>query len=201
MPATVSIVERNGSGSGTPNVVTVGRYCTNDSYNPGDTSPCVVPTSGNNYSWWKSHALKVTGTDYTKISNIRVYGPTDIVDRWDLNSGKVVIGIKSAGDDSGCPTGSYDQAAGTENETGYDMNDVTNGHTYYKSGTTNYAAADDLDNYSSASPLLIDATEYTSTANPSGFYSKMWVTQVVLATDSIQGDKSNITIVCRYDEI
>lgn len=201
MVATVNIVEYNGASTGVATVITTGRYCTRDSYNPGDNDPCVVPTAGSNYSYWKTHGLQVTGTSYTTISNIRIYGSGTIASDWDLNSGKVVIGNKTGGGDSGLPIANYYQATGTAGETGHDMNDVTNGHTYYKTGTSNYSAAADLDNYTSAAPLVLDSTAYTSAGNPSGFVSKLAVTQVVIATDSVQGDKSNTTITIRYDEI
>jgi hypothetical protein len=76
------------------------------------------------------------------------------------------------------------------------MSDTTNGHTYYKVGSSNYAAPVDADTYVSGSTLLVDSTAYTTTGT-----SKCVVTQVKIATDATQGDKAAETLTFRYDEI
>jgi len=66
--ATVVVKEANGGTDGSPgsktrvddqgaNDGTDVRYCTTDAYNPVGTYPCVVPSSGTNYSYWKHHFL------------------------------------------------------------------------------------------------------------------------------------------------
>jgi hypothetical protein len=194
MVATVNVEEGNGA-SPTWTVITQGRYCTRDSYNPGLNDPCVVPTSSFNYSYWKSHRIAFSGT-FTQINNIRWYTGGTIKTDWALGTGgKLLVGIKSTGD-NGCPTGSYDQAAGTQGTTGYDMDDTTNGHTYYKTGTSNHSAPADADTYVSGSPLTVDSNTYTSADA-----SYHVVTQVKIFTDATQGDKANTTLTFRYDEI
>jgi len=194
MVATVNIEEGNGSGP-TWTVITSGRYCTRDSYAPGSNDPCVVPASGANYSYWKSHRLAWTGIG-TKISNIRWYTSGNISTSWTPGTGGGLFVARKASGDNGCPDASYAQAQGIQGETGYWMDDATNGHPYYRQGSANYAAPANTDNYTSANPLLVDSTEYTTNT-----HSKHVVTQVKLMPDATQGDKPNETLTFRYDEI
>ena len=194
MVATINVYEYNGSGP-TATVITQGRYTASDLYNPGLTYPCVVPSSSYNYSYWKSHNIGFSG-DFTQISNIRWYTSGSVRTNWALGTnGGLFVAVKSTGD-NGCPVASYVQAAGTLGTTGYWMDDVTNGHTYYKSGSSNHAVPVDADNYVSGSTLLVDSTSYTSAGS-----SKLVVTQVKIASDATQGDKAAETITFRYDEI
>ncbi len=195
MVATVVVKEYNGATPGVATTITQGRYCTMDSYNPGLSNPCVVPSADVNYSYWKHHNIAFSG-DFTQISNIRWYTSGTIASSWALGTdGYLAVGIKSTGD-NGCPIASYVQATGTQGTTGNFMDNVTNGHTYYKSGSSNYAAPNDADDYTSAATLLIDSTAYTSAGS-----SKCVVTQVVIDTDATQGDKASETLTFRYDEI
>lgn len=192
--ATMNVQEYNGSGP-TATVITQGRYAAMDSYNPSLSNPCVVPTSDYNYSYWKSHNLAFSG-DFTQISNIRWYTSGSIRENWALGTnGGLFVAVKSTGD-NGCPVGSYVQATGTLGTTGNWMDDTTNGHTYYKVGSSNHATPVDADTYVSGSTLLIDSTAYTSAG-----VSKLVVTQVKIASDATQGDKASETITFRYDEI
>jgi hypothetical protein len=191
MTATVSVQEGNGA-SPTWTTITQGRYCTRDSYNPGDNDPCVVPSAGFNYSYWKHHRIYFSGT-FTKINNIRWFTSGNVKTNWALGTGgMLLVGRRDAGD-NGCPAASYEIAAGTQGTTGYYLKDVTNGHDYYKSQTADPA---DADTYTSASPLTVDTTDYTSEGG-----SKAVVTQVKIATDGTQGDKGNEVLTFRYDEI
>lgn len=191
MTATVNVEEGNGA-SPTWTVITQGRYCTRDAYNPGDNDPCVVPQSSFNYSYWKSFRLIFSGT-FTKISNIRWFGPGNIKSTWGLGTGGMLLVARRDTGDNGCPDASYEQASGTQGESGYYIKDATNGHDYFKSQTADPA---DADNYTSASPLLIDSTEYTTAG-----HSKHVLSQAKIAPDATQGDKANITFTLRYDEI
>ena len=191
MTATVSIKEANGAGP-TLTVITQGRYCTEDGYNPGDSNPCVVPASGVNYGYWKHHALNISGS-FTKVNNIRWFTSGNIKTNWSLGTGgMLLVAIKSSGD-NGCPSANYDQATGTQGETGDYLKDPSNGHTYYRGETANPA---DADGYTSASPLTIDTTDYAAPA-----VSKYVVTQPKIASNATQGDKPNETLTYRYDEI
>lgn len=188
MTATVVIQELNGA-SPTYSTITSGRYSSSDSAAPGNNNPCVVPSSSFNYSFWKHHVITFSGT-FTSISNIRWYTSTAIKTNWALGSGgMLLVGVRDTGD-NGCPTGSYVIASGTTGTTG---DAIAASHTYYKSQTTKVA---DADSYSSASPLTVDTSTYTS-----GGSSKCVVTQVKIASDATQGDKASETLTFRYDEI
>ncbi|NMC35365.1 MAG: hypothetical protein GYA36_23335 [Veillonellaceae bacterium] len=190
MTATVVVQEGNGSPV-TWTTITQGRYCTADTYNPGDNYTCAVPSSGYNYGYWKHFRLGFSGS-FGKISNIRWFTSGSIKTNWNLGTGGMLLVARKDSGDNGCPTANYDQARGVQGTTGYYLKDPSNGHSYYKGETVDPA---DADNYTSASPLVIDSTEYTSSG-----YSKSVVTQPKLAPDATQGDKPNETFTFRYDE-
>lgn len=196
MVATVNIQEYNGVYPGTPTTITQGRYCTMDSYNPQLLNPCVVPGAGQlNLSYWKHHNVLFSG-DFTQISNIRWYTSGGIKTAWNLGtSGGLFVGVKSTGD-NGCPIAEYKQATGTQGTTGNDMDDVSVGHEYYRSGSTNHAVPMNADLCVVGSTLLVDSGPYTSEAS-----CKMVTTQVVIDDDATQGDKANQSLTFRYDEI
>jgi len=193
MAATMSIEEGNGAGP-TWSAITTGRYCTYDMYNPATAHPCVVPPTGQiYYSFWKSHRLAWTGIG-TQISNIKWYGPGGTIKTdWGLGTdGDVKIGTKTAAP-HGCPDASYDQATGTNDTTGDYMDDITNGHTYYKDAAGSVVS---IDSYPSATPLVVDNTVYTVDG-----HSYHVVTQVVIDDDATQGEKTDKTFTFVYDEI
>jgi hypothetical protein len=192
MTATVNVEEGNGAaGSVTWSVITQGRYCTADAFNPVDANPCVVPASSFYYSYWKHFRLAFSGT-FTKINNIRWFGPGNIKATWGLGTGGMLLVAKRDSGDNGCPVASYVQATGTPSVTGTYIKAET-GHTYYKDQTVDPA---DADGYVAGTPLTIDTTDYTAEG-----YSKCVVTQAKIAPDATQGEKTNITFTLRYDEI
>lgn len=202
MTATVAIKEINGS-TVTLSTITQQRLCTMDSASPGESNPCVVPSSGYYYSFWKTTVLYVSGS-FTRVQNIRVFSSSGLIkSNWSLGTnGMVVIAVRDSGD-NGLPVSTtyhgsnqYAQATGTIGTTGNSIADATNGHPYYKGQTTKVT---DLDGKISTSALLIDSTQYSSATTPE-FYSKAWVIQAVIASNAVQGDKSNEIIVVRYDE-
>ncbi len=198
MVATVNVQEFNGEAPGEAHIITQGRYATTDNYNPGLSNPCVVPTTGFNYSYWKTHNIAFSG-QYTQISNIRWYTSGAIRTNWNLGTDAgLFVGVKSI-NDSGLPIANYAQATGVQGTSGNWMDDASNGHPYYKPGSSNYATPVSADTYTSSNTLLVDSTVYSY--NPAGGQTKCVVTQVKIATDAVQGDKASETITWRYDEI
>jgi len=190
--ANVVIQEVNGAaGSQVYTTLTSARYCTDDDATPGLSNPIPVPASGSfNFSFWKSHCLDISGT-FTQVNNIRWY--TDGTINWTLGtSGRVYVGTKDTGD-NGCPIANYAQATGTVGTTGHDIWDAANGHPYYKDETTKYTEAV---SYTSASPLTVDTTNYTTASK-----SKIVVTQVSVDDDATQGAQPAEVYTFRYDEI
>jgi len=196
MTATVKVMEITGpAGSKTYTEVTNRvRFFTKDQATdqstPQDTYSIPIPTSGYNYSYWKAICLDLSGT-FTKINNIRHY--TDGSIGWTLGTnGEVRRGNRDSGD-HGCPDGSYQQASGTEGETGYPIEDSTNGHAYYKDQTTPTV---NVENDTEASPATIDSTDHTSAGK-----TKHIVLQVKVDTDATQGAQAAETFTWKYDEI
>lgn len=73
------------------------------------------------------------------------------------------------------------------------MGDSNKGHAYYKSTGSSVG---DADSYTSAIPLMIDSSTYTTPVS-----TKCVVTQIKIDTDATQGDKASQTLTWRYDEV
>lgn len=158
---------------------------------PQTTNPVVIPASGLNYSYWKAVCLYLTGTGFN-INNIRHFqaSGTPIKSVWALGtSGKLQRGDRDAGD-KGCPDGDYAQSVGVAGTTGYAIDDVSHGHSYYLGQTTKTADVD-----SDTSGIVIDSATYTS-AN----YTKHIVLQAVVDTNATQGSQTAVTLTWKYDE-
>lgn len=206
MVATVTIEEVNGGTDGNPgahtrvdgqnhgNGVDVDvRFATMDAYNPVAQNPCIIPSSGDQYSFWKHlHLAIANGTGFTKINNIKFYSDGGI--GWNCGTGGgLFVGLRDAGD-NGCPMDTeYDVATGSVNTTGDWMDDVTSGHGYYNGQTANPASVAD---YTSGAPLEIDTTDHSAAGN-----AKAVVLQCKIHDDAIQGDQSTETLTMVYDEI
>lgn len=189
--ATVSVQEGNGAVIAY-NTITNGRFCCSDAYNPGLNTPIPIPSGGvGNYarSWWKHWSLNISGT-FTQVNNIKVFCDGTI--GWNFGTGgKVQVGIRDAGD-NGCPEGSYERAAGSAS-TGYDIDDGTNGHDYYKAQTATPA---DIESYTNGAELTLDSSTYTSADNTDSL-----VAQLLIDGDSTLGAQNTETITYEYDEI
>ena len=198
MAATVTIKEANGGSDGTPGTKTqvdgVGvndgtdvRFASTDAYNPVATHPCVIPSSGFNYSYWKHLFLDISGS-FTKVNNINFY--TDGTISWSLGtSGGLFVGTRTTGDNGAAMPANYEIATGTEGTTG---NDMSTDHAHYTTGGTVALAS----NYTSGSTLLIDSSDYTSADE-----SDATVLQCKIFTDAVSGTKSDETLTWTYDEI
>lgn len=198
MTATVEIWEANGGTDGSPgtktrmdgqllNSASDVRFCTTATHDPGATYPCVIPSSGNNYSYWKHLYLNITGS-FTTLNNINFY--TDESIGWNCGTGGgLYVGKRDSGDNGAPMDASYELSTGTEGTTG---NTISTDHARYSTGGSVVTAA----TYSSATPLLIDSTDYSSTDE-----SNATVLQVFIHDDSTQGTAATETISWAYDEI
>lgn len=193
MAASYSIAFRNAASPGTQTTISNARLRTDDNNTADLTNPCIIGSSLN-YSYWKHIELVFTGT-FTQISNIRHYSDGTI-NTWTLGTGgKLVRGNRDSGD-NGCPTASYQQAAGTVGTTGYSLSDATNGHAYYKSQSTPTA---NVNSDLSGSPATIDTTLYTTAGQ-----SKGTVLQLLIDTSgngAVQGVMATKTLTFLADEI
>jgi len=188
MAVTLQVVENNGA-TRTETVITTTRLCLADTPSPGTSNPCVKPVSGLNYSFWKDHRLRISGT-FTQVGNIRWYSSGS--PSWSLGlNGKVIVARRDAGD-HGCPIANYQQAAGAGNS-GYYIKDATNGHAYYRTQTV---APADVGTYTAGAPLVLDTTNYTAAAT-----SKGAILQVQIDTDAVSGQRPATTFYFVVDVI
>jgi len=193
MAATVAVEYWNGGSDGTPTKTSASTFRFRSDDSPATinaTNPLVIPSTGNNYSYWTHIALAISGT-FTEVSNIRFYSDGTIA--WTLGTdGKVVRGARDSGD-QGCPEASYEVATGTSGTTGDYLDDATNGHTYYNGQTTPTA---DVTSDTSGSPATIDSSTYSSADS-----TKAVVLQTIVDTDATAGTQASETFTFLYDEI
>jgi hypothetical protein len=192
MGATVTFKEANGV---TPDwtTKTSTRCCAADAHNPGLNYPIPIPTSGYKYSYWKTICMELAGS-FTKVSNIKVFSDGAVGFLYG-SGGAFNVGIRDSGD-SGLPIESYQQADGEEGVSGYAIDDVDNGHAYYKTAPNGVA---NIEDYTSVSPLDFDSTEYTEAGK-----TKALVFQVkldTLANGAESGLQNAEPVSLKYDEI
>ena len=173
MAATVSVKEVNGASAGTPSTVTNVRLCTADAYNPGTGNPLVKPSSGDNYSYWKSLYLNADSTPSGTINNLKWY--TDGTIGW---TGVVLYaGVSDT----------YDQATGTEGTTGDEANA---GHSATPTMT-------DAATYTSAAPLALTGS---ISNDDTGKISQYLILQAKVTTSAVAGALAAETATFSYDE-
>jgi hypothetical protein len=178
MVATVKVQQITGpSGSKTYSDITAStRLQTKDQFAPSDTNyPIPIPSSGFKYSYWASICLDLGGT-FAKINNVKFWSDGSI--GWTFGTGGELRRGKRDSGDQCCPDASYQQAAGTEGDTGYPIEDATNGHAYYKGQGT---PTQNVNNDTSGSKCQVDTTDYTSAGK-----TKHIVLQVKIASDATQ---------------
>jgi hypothetical protein len=192
MAATVEVEVWTGGSDGSPSKANDDtlRFRTDDSPGTRDaTNPCVIPSSGTNYSYWVHVALALSGT-YTQIDNVRHYSDGDI--SWTLGTGGgVVRGNRDTGD-HGVASDSYEKVHGTEGTSG---SAIESEYTFYSGQTTKTA---NVTSDTSGSPATIDSTTHGPNAEES---TKAVVLQAVIADDATQGTQAAETFTFVYDEI
>lgn len=194
MAATVKVVEATGSGPTFTEITNRVRLFTADQAtnqsSPQLTYPIPIPSSGYNYSYWKHICLDVSGT-FTKIDNIRHYCDGDI--GWNLGTGGMLLRGNRDSGDIGCPQSEYDQATGTQGETGDYIGDTTNGHSYYKDQTT---PTKNIEDDTESNPAVVDSEGLTAAGK-----TKFIVLQVKVASDAQSGVQPAETLTWKYDII
>lgn len=192
--ATLAVQQFTG-GDPTKTTVTTPRLSTADSNNPGTTYPIPIPAADFNYSFWQSLHLTCTNIgDATLLNNHKFYSDGTV--GWTLGTGGgLLVCIKSTGD-CGVPVANYDQATGTQGTTGDYSYDETDGHAYYKTGTSNATAPVSAATYTSGSQLTVDTGSHTSAEGFKGV-----VLQAKVADDATRGVQTAETLTFVYDEI
>ena len=189
--ATVTVKQLTGAGP-SADTVTTPRLSTSDSNNPGTSNPIPIPAADLAWSYWMSLQLTIDAmNDATLLNNHKFYSDGAI--GWTLGTGgKLVVGLRDSGD-NGCPSGSYQQADGSEGVSGDDMEDDTDGHAYYKSQDpeTGLVSA-----YTSGSSLLIDSADHSEAEA----FDHV-VIQAVVDDDATRGAQVAETLTFVWDEI
>ena len=195
--ATVVIQQFYGAGP-TKATVTTPRLCTADTTAPGTANPIPIPAAGFNYSFWMSLHLTISAMNAaTLLNNHKFY--TDGTIAWTFGSGGALLVCSKTTGDKGVPVASYAQATGTTGTTGYFVDDVTNGHAYYKTGTSNFLAAVSAATLTSGAPLVVDTGDHVGAEGFKGI-----VTQVkcdTVANGATRGAQAAETGTFSYDEV
>ncbi len=175
--------------------VTTPRMSTSDDDNPGTSNPLPIPGAGITFSYWMTLHLTITNIqDATLLNNHQFY--SDGACGWALGTlGDLFIAQKT-GTDMGVPVVSYDQATGTPGTTGDDMNDVTDGHAYYKTDEGTYAAPVAVDSLTSVATMDVDVGDHTIAEAFKGV-----VLQAEVDTNAVRGAQGAETLTFQYDEI
>ena len=191
----ITIYQLTGSGP-TYNEATTIRFCSDDNFAPGLSTPCKVPPAGTAayYSYWITLCLHYSG-DFSLINNMRFWGPGNIAATWFPGSlGRMVAGrLDSSSGGHGFLTTSYQQSAGTSGVTGHALKDATNGHAVYKGQTI---AVVNVDTLNEASPLVIDTRDIEAEG-----YSKCFCLQTEAYPGAAHGEMSSVTLVIAADVV
>ena len=212
MVATVGVYQSVGGIDGSPTspdseITTSTRLQTKDQFAPSDTAyPVPIPadsgsgygSSGFNYSYWIHVYLKITGGDFTQINNIKFWCDGTI--GWAFGTaGELRVGVRQTGDD-GCPMDTeYDVAHGVgagggEGLSGDPIEDVTNGHGYYKDDAGTKIV--DIETFTSGAKMTVDSTNHSAAEK-----CKAVLLQVKVDDDATQGEQTDETLTFSYDEI
>lgn len=161
--------------------------------------PCIIPSAGFNYSYWKSYCLDIAGS-FTRVNNIRVYFASTC-ESWTYGAGGGVF----AGQLDATPTvtaqgvvvANYVQALGSVGVSGNWFYDVSVGHTYYKTGVG--VTPVDVTTFTSGAPMVVDLDNHDAAEK-----SKYFIMQTkidTIANGAVQGLQAVEVVTWMWDEI
>lgn len=176
MAATVKTYVYTGTSPGSGAELTTLRYKNADDNTVDANNPVIKPSSGTNYSFWKSIALYAESAPSVSISNVKLYADGALA--W---TGCQV----DVGDDQ---SDTYVEATGDSNN-GDEM--VAN-HGQISSKT-------DFFTYVSGTPLSV--TLSASWVDTTGRITRFIVLQLSITSSAVGGIQSAETITWQYDEI
>lgn len=163
------------------------RFKTNDNNTIDSVDPVPVPSSGTNYSYWKSIYLKCDTAPDTQVDNIKFY-----TDGSGFGTGITLnVGLQFPTKNSASNAG-YEVAGGTSGTTGEEV--IAN-----HGGITSVG---DAFSYTSGSPLSGPTiSEDSSIINAIGETTDYLILQAAVGTTAIPGNKTNETLTFQFDEI
>jgi len=218
MAATVQIEQVTGAaGSRTYTVKDTGtrlRYYTADESGAAlTTNPIPIPTvnDGLSGSYWATTCVNVTAGPTSYIKNLRWYvtmASANMGLDWDLGTnGDMVIGISSPTVASGrtytqgFSSNQYDQSDGTVGSWGYFISGPT-GHTFYSVSCSNALSggATSTGEFNSlANAYMVQSGQVMGSGATGRSY--FIVTQIVVGSGAVQGDKPDKTATYVYSEV
>lgn len=188
------------------------------------TYPIPIPTNGNGISgsYWVTHCLNVTVAPDTYIKDVKYYQTwsTDPNTDWSLagagwagtgigpglyigaSSQTIVAAQNTTSGSQGFPSGSYEQAAGTQGTCGNWISSATNGHDYYI-GCANPASGGmvSITHFTSANPYIVQSGNvYHNGSSNSVGRTRCIVTQVLVGSGATAGNKDDKTATFSYTE-
>ena len=198
MTVATVVIQQWAGATPTKTTVTVPRMSTSDVIGPGTANPIPIPAASFNYSFWMSLFLTITAMNTaTLLNNHKFY--SDAAIGWTYGSGgALLVCAKTTGDD-GLPGASYDEATGTVGTTGDHVDDVTNGHSYYKTGTSNFEAAATAEARTSGAPMTVDSGDHTIAEAFKGVVLQAKVDTA--ANGATRGAQGAETLTFSYDEV
>ena len=189
------VVQQFTAAGPTKDTVTTPRLSTMDDDAPGTANPLPIPAAGTTFSYWMTLHLTITNIqDATLLNNHQFY--SDGACGWALGTDGDLFIAQKTGADMGVPVASYNQAGGSLGVTGYDMDDVTNGHDYYKAGEVTHAAPVAVDSLTSGATMDVDAGDHTIAEGFKGI-----VIQAEVDTDATRGAQGAEELTFVYDEV
>lgn len=195
--AVADVVVQQYSGAGPDkDTVTTPRLSTMDDDAPGTANPLPIPAADTIFSFWMTLHLTITNIqDATVLNNHLFY--SDGACGWALGTGGELWIAQKTGADMGVPVASYDQATGEVGVAGDDMDDVTDGHAYYKTGEGTHAAPAAVDSFTTGgSEMTVDAGDHTIAEGFKGI-----VIQAEVDDDATRGAQAAETLSFQYDEV
>lgn len=178
MPATVITRVATGVGPSYSTVTNL-RFKLADNNDQDSNNPCVKPTSGTHYSFWKTIELYCSVAPDTDVTNVKLYSDGTL--GW-----------------TGCTVNVGDQMTEV-----YDQGVVDGGNADSGSEMTNHSqisSVTSLFTYTSGSPMSI--TEHSGWATPGATepITAFVVLQLAITTSATGGAQAAETITWQYDE-
>jgi len=187
------------------------RYMTTD--NPDGsltTYPIPIPTAANGRSgsYWVTTLVNVTGAPSTEIKNLKWYinwsARPSSTSEWHLGlKGDHVVGVSSAAIadcktmSQGFPSSQYRRASGSEGVYGYH---ISSNHGYYHDICSSPLSGGTCSTYafnSQGNALMVQSGQVVGAATGR---SLCIVTQVIVGSGALQGDKTDKTATFVYTE-
>lgn len=164
------------------------RFCSSPDWNPQTNYPCRIPTSGTKRSFTKIFVLNISGTGWSRVSDITMHCEGTFEQDWALGTnGMVIIGHKDTGD-SGLPIATdYEEPSGEVGNSGNPLEDMA----FFENEAVPYL---NFDECTADTPLSIDSGPYMAP-----FRSMGACLQLIVGMGATHGDKTAKAVIWSYN--